>query len=524
MPARQLPGDPPPVAEDAALFRPTVYNRLDDTATLGSTAMLDLPRAVLTDVIAAVEDGGRMLADEFSRPEGPRGGEHKAPIDLEIELMLRPRLLALIPGRFIGEEDGTFEAPAESSHADYAWAVDPQDGTKAFGEGRRGSAVSVGLLHRGVPVLGVVFAPTSPDRGPDMIAWAEACPAILRNGKPVANDLTDADLTPGAIVLLNHTSGLRPLTASARVAPAGFVPMPSIAYRLARIAVGDAVGTMSLNTITALDYAAGHALLRAAGGVLTDGAGRAVSYDEHGDSKAVGCFGGAPKAVAAMLRRTWRGSSEPRHDWRVKLGWPRATEDSALDRAVGAMLGMLIGDSVHCMDGLAGQPGPAGEAALTYARALAAGAPLPDGDTLGGAPGGGALCGVPLGIIGGRGDRVAAAISAGIDGADLAEVWRLAGDPAGADVLAAVPMEQSAGHPAGPSMAPPMGALAGALLGATAGRQAFAARDGLALMACRPDAALADAAFVVAQPRPDTVWPDDFVDLAEALLLRRARC
>jgi len=43
-------------------------------------------------------------------------------------------------------------------------------------------------------------------------------------------------------------------------------------------------------------------------------------------------------------------------------------------------------------------------------------------------------------------------------------------------------------------------------------------------MACRPDAALADAAFVVAQPRPDTVWPDDFVDLAEALLLRRARC
>ncbi len=477
--------------------------------------MLDLPRAVLTDVIAAVETGGRMLADEFSQPEGPRGGEHKAPIDLEIELMLRPRLLALIPGRFIGEEDGTVEAPAGSSHADYAWAVDPQDGTKAFGEGRRGSAVSVGLLHRGVPVLGVVFAPTSPDRGPDMIAWAEGCPTILRNGAPVANDLTDADLTPGAIVLLNHTSGLRPLTAGGRVAPAGFVPMPSIAYRLARIAVGDAVGTMSLNTITALDYAAGHALLRGAGGVLTDGAGRAVSYNEHGDSEAVGCFGGAPQAVAAMLRRTWRGSSEPRHDWRVKLGWPRATEDAALDRAVGAMLGMLIGDSAHCVGGLAGQPGPAGEAALTYARALAAGAPLPEDGKLGG----GALGGVPLGITGGRSDRVAAAISAGIAGADLAEVQRLAGDPVRADMSAAVPTE----HTAGSSNAPSMGALAGALLGATAGRQAFAAREGLALMACRPDAALADLARAVAQPRPDTVWPDDVVDLAEALLLRRTR-
>jgi hypothetical protein len=72
--------------------------------------MDDLPRAVLADVIAAVEDGGRMLAAEFSRAGGPRGGEHKAPIDLEIELMLRPRLLALIPGRFIGEEDGVIEA------------------------------------------------------------------------------------------------------------------------------------------------------------------------------------------------------------------------------------------------------------------------------------------------------------------------------------------------------------------------------------------------------------------------------
>jgi len=463
--------------------------------------MDDLPRAVLADVIAAVHDGGRMLAAEFSRAGGPRGGEHKAPIDLEIELMLRPRLLALIPGRFIGEEAGTIEAPAGSRFAEYAWAVDPQDGTKAFGEGRRGSAVSVGLLHRGVPVLGVVFAPTSPDRGPDMIAWAEGCPAILRNGAQVAHDLTAPELAPGAIVLLNHTSGLRPLTASGRVAPAGFVPMPSIAYRLARIAVGDAVATMSLNTISALDYAAGHALLRGAGGVLTDGAGQEVTYTDLGDSEAVGCFGGAPKSVAAMLGRTWRGSTEPRRDWRVKLGWPRAVEDAALDRAVGAMLGMLIGDSARAEAGLPGQPGPAGEAALAYARDLAAGTAGPHGDELGAVPLGitlaatGAATGATRsGATGATGDGIAAAIAAGIVGADHATVRRLAGDPRDP-------------------------ALAGALLGAAMGRQAFAAREALALMACRPDAALG-----VTRPRPDTLWPDDVVDLAEALLLRRDPC
>jgi len=62
-------------------------------------------------------------------------------------------------------------------------------------------------------------------------------------------------------------------------------------------------------------------------------------------------------------------------------------------------------------------------------------------------------------------------------------------------------------------------ALAGALLGAATGRQAFPARETLALMACRPDTALG-----TARPQPDAHWPDDAVDLAEALLLRRHPC
>jgi fructose-1,6-bisphosphatase/inositol monophosphatase family enzyme len=438
--------------------------------------MSELARAVLADVIAAVEEGGRMLAAEFSTPAGPRGGEHKAPIDKEIELMLRPRLLALIPGRFIGEEDGIVEAPG----AEYVWAVDPQDGTKAFGEGRRGSAVSVGLLRHGVPVMGVVFAPTSPDRGPDMIAWAEGQTAILRNGEEVRHDLTDMELAPETIVLLNHTSGLRPLTASGRVAPARYVPMPSIAYRLARIAVGDSVGTMSLNTITTLDYAAGHALLRAVGGVLTDGAGRPITYTDAGDSEAVGCFGGAPRVVAALSQRSWRGSSEPRRDWRVTLSWPRAVEDRALDRALGAMLGLLIGDGDDT-----GQPDSAGEAAITVARALLAGETAPDG---------GASGSVPRGILGDVSNPLAAAVSAGIGGADLGTVREIAGDPRDP-------------------------ALAAALLGAATGRRAFTAGQTLAVMACRPDVGLG-----VARPRPDMLWPDDVIDIAESLLLRRKPC
>ncbi len=53
----------------------------------------------------------------------------------------------------------------------YCWVVDPHDGTRAFLEGRRGSAVSVGLLLHGIPVLGVVYAPLVPGSrsGPDRL-------------------------------------------------------------------------------------------------------------------------------------------------------------------------------------------------------------------------------------------------------------------------------------------------------------------------------------------------------------------
>jgi ADP-ribosylglycohydrolase len=56
-------------------------------------------------------------------------------------------------------------------------------------------------------------------------------------------------------------------------------------------------------------------------------------------------------------------------------------------------------------------------------------------------------------------------------------------------------------------------AIAGALLGAFHGRTAFPSRWITALLACRP---LAEAS--APRPRPMAYWPDDVLDLAEALL------
>ena len=266
--------------------------------------MTPTPRAILPDVIEAVETAGRMVAAEFCRPGGPRFSDHvTAPVDHEIELFLRDRLTALLPARFVGEEAGVLEAPANG----FCWVVDPHDGTRAFLEGRRGSAVSVALLRRGEPVLGVVFAPLSPDRGPDLIAWAEGG-AITRNGRDGGDRPAPArNLAAGDVVFLNHGAWQRPVWHGSAVAPGRFMPLPSIAYRLARVAVGDGIATLTLRPVNALDIVAGHALLLAAGGVLVAEDGVPVTYSEHGASRPSACFGGAPAAVAAL--RAGRGAA-----------------------------------------------------------------------------------------------------------------------------------------------------------------------------------------------------------------------
>ena len=230
---------------------------------------MTLQASLLPSVIDAVEEVARMLIAESCRPAGPRGGGSKAKIDVEIEQHLADRLTTLLPARFVGEE--TPNRPGDGSR--YCWLVDPHDGTRAYLQGYRGSAVSVALLRDGVPVLGVVCAPMSPDRGWDSIAWAEGSLHLLRNGAEVRVDLSRASLAAGTVVFLHHRTAEIPVASGAAVAPARFVSMPSIAYRLARVAAGDGVATVSLGAPGGIDYAAGHALLRGAGGVLLDEAG-----------------------------------------------------------------------------------------------------------------------------------------------------------------------------------------------------------------------------------------------------------
>jgi fructose-1,6-bisphosphatase/inositol monophosphatase family enzyme len=102
---------------------------------------------------------------------------------------------------------------------------------------------------------------------------------------------------------MSTSAKLRPEASTALVTPAQWIPMTSIAYRLARVAAGDAVATLTLHGAQSWDIAAGHALLLGAGGELYDENGLPVRYGTNGEAEVTACFGGAPAAALELVSR-----------------------------------------------------------------------------------------------------------------------------------------------------------------------------------------------------------------------------
>ena len=146
-------------------------------------------RAALDEATLAAREAGGLLRADLHRSDGPRGHVDKADADTEAEWLIRHRLLDAFPGwGYLGEETGAVPAtPGEP-----LWVVDPNDGTRDYLKGRRGSAVSIGLLVGEMPRLGVVFAFAYPDDEGDLFAWAEGCGPLKRNGEPLQPSLPAA--------------------------------------------------------------------------------------------------------------------------------------------------------------------------------------------------------------------------------------------------------------------------------------------------------------------------------------------
>jgi myo-inositol-1(or 4)-monophosphatase len=249
---------------------------LNITELAASTAQPSMLRSALLNVmIKAAHKASRALRRDFGELEklqvslkGPANFVTAA--DRRAEETLREELAQARPGYgFLGEEGGAHEG-SDKSHR---WIVDPLDGTMNFLHGIPHFAISIGLEREGTIVAGVVYNPVN-----DELFTAERGKGAFLNDQRLRvaarRRLADAVV---ACALPHPGRGDVALARSEHLAVqekvSGLRRFGAAALDLAWVAAGrlDAYWERGLSP---WDMAAGIALVREAGGFVTDLDGR----------------------------------------------------------------------------------------------------------------------------------------------------------------------------------------------------------------------------------------------------------
>ena len=163
---------------------------------------------------------------------------------------------------------------AQSGH-DRFFLVDPLDGTKEFLNRRGEFTVNIALIENGVPILGVVYAPAV-----GRLFRTQGGGAVEQRAAPgaalgAARTLSVAQPDNQALVVIASKSHRDQATDDyiARYKVADFTSAGS-SLKFCLLAAGEADLSPRLGRTMEWDTAAGHAVLRAAGG-------RVLRFDDH---------------------------------------------------------------------------------------------------------------------------------------------------------------------------------------------------------------------------------------------------
>jgi myo-inositol-1(or 4)-monophosphatase len=217
----------------------------------------------------ALEAGG--LARRFLRDPAGLRVEAKGPQDFvtaadrAVEDLIAQRLCAAFPDdALLGEEGHAIAADAED---EALWVVDPIDGTANFVRGLPDWCVSIGLMYRGRPELGVIYVPVTNE-----LYTAQRGQGALCNGRPigVGAQTTIAGATIGLDYSFSTPSAKHRAHIEAIHANGGeYRRNGSVAVSLTSVASGRLDGFVELE-LNAWDVLAGIVLVQEAGGWTND--------------------------------------------------------------------------------------------------------------------------------------------------------------------------------------------------------------------------------------------------------------
>lgn len=217
------------------------------------------------------------------------GGSPVTEADHAVNRYLEEKLRALLPeAGWLSEESPDNDARISQ---DLVFIVDPIDGTRAFAAGERAWAVSVAVVYRKRPVIGIVHAPAL---GETYLAVKNGGTQL--NGNPIScstRTRLDASTLVGGPLFM--ASELRGLGLQFDLIP----KIPSLALRISKVASAVLDAALVSANSNDWDIAASDLIVSEAGGRLTTLYGRELLYNrsstQHGELIA------GPQAILAQI-------------------------------------------------------------------------------------------------------------------------------------------------------------------------------------------------------------------------------
>ena len=233
----------------------------------------DISRMLEVGIVAARLAGQRAMEElKYAKSEVKNGDEIVTNADRACQKIIIDRIKETYPDHgFLGEEGdgGTIMKQTPRSSEDIWWVIDPIDGTNNFANGLLSFCVSIAVMHKGIPIIGVIFDPATDS----MFAAAKDTDAQLNTSRITVNDAEIGRFASFGIdshYTDNMEKAIHHMLKNTR-----FRCLGTTAMHMAYVAKGAMIGAVT--TVARIwDIAAGAIIVQNAGGIVTDLAGNSV--------------------------------------------------------------------------------------------------------------------------------------------------------------------------------------------------------------------------------------------------------
>ena len=223
--------------------------------------------ALLQHMVAIAREAGVVILRHYAGEIERRQKADKSPVtaaDEEAEALILRRLNVAAPGLPIVAEESVAAGATPDVSSGVFFLVDPLDGTKEFLNRNGEFTVNIALVEHGQPTAGVVYAPAK-----ERLFWAAGFKAFEEKGGAAIPIATRTPPKEGLVAIASRSHRDRLTEELLAHYPIAKLIAAGSSLKFCIIAAGEADLYPRHGPTMEWDTAAGHAVLRAAGGVVT---------------------------------------------------------------------------------------------------------------------------------------------------------------------------------------------------------------------------------------------------------------